>query len=110
MNTSFLSRPPFNLDARAVAWVDTSFSALSLQDKVGQLFNLLSRGIEPDELERLQRLRPIGQPRPVNRAPRPTKSQIRRASLSTSATPAVVRFPDFTEPLHGTSASQRSLR
>jgi beta-N-acetylhexosaminidase len=60
MNTSFLSRPPFNLDVRAVAWVETTFSALSLQDKVGQLFNLLSRGSEPDELERLERLRPGG--------------------------------------------------
>jgi beta-N-acetylhexosaminidase len=60
MNTSFLSLPPFNLDNRAVAWVETTFAALSLQDKVGQLFNLLSRGTEPDELERLERLRPGG--------------------------------------------------
>jgi len=60
MDTSFLSRAPFNLDARAIAWVETTYRALSLQDKVGQLFNLLSRGTEPDELERLQRLRPGG--------------------------------------------------
>jgi beta-N-acetylhexosaminidase len=60
MNTSFLSRPPFNLDVRTVAWVETTFSALSLQEKVGQLFNLLSRGTEPDELQRLERLRPGG--------------------------------------------------
>jgi len=60
MDTSFLSRAPFNLDARAIAWVETTYRALSLQDKVGQLFNLLSRGTEPDELERLQCLRPGG--------------------------------------------------
>jgi len=60
MDTSFLSRAPFNLDARAVAWVETTYRALSLQDKVGQLFILLSRGTEPDEFERLQRLRPGG--------------------------------------------------
>jgi len=60
MNLSFLPRPPFNLDARAVAWVETTYRALSLEDKVGQLFNLLSRGSDPDELERLERLRPGG--------------------------------------------------
>jgi hypothetical protein len=55
MNTTFLSRAPFNLDTRAVAWVETTCRALSLQDKVAQLFNRLSRGTEPDELERLER-------------------------------------------------------
>lgn len=60
MNTSFLSRAPFNLDAPAIAWVEATYRALSLQDKVGQLFNLLSRGTDPDELARLERLRPGG--------------------------------------------------
>jgi beta-N-acetylhexosaminidase len=60
MNTSFLSRPPFSLDARAVAWVHATYRSLSQQEKVGQLFNLLSRGTEPDELEKLERLRPGG--------------------------------------------------
>ncbi|HTO61594.1 MAG TPA: glycoside hydrolase family 3 N-terminal domain-containing protein [Bradyrhizobium sp.] len=58
MNTSFLARAPFNLDARAVTWVETTFGALSLEERVGQLFNFLSRGTDPDELERLERLRP----------------------------------------------------
>src|SRR5689334_20579255 len=44
MNTSFLSGAPFNLDARAIAWVETTYRTLNLQDRVGQLFNLLSRG------------------------------------------------------------------
>jgi beta-N-acetylhexosaminidase len=60
MNASFLSRPPFNLDARAAAWVQATYRALGTRDKVAQLFNLLSRGTEPDELERLERLRPGG--------------------------------------------------
>jgi len=60
MDTSLLTRAPFNLDVRAAAWVETTYRALSLQDKVGQLFILLSRGTEPDELERLARLRPGG--------------------------------------------------
>jgi beta-N-acetylhexosaminidase len=58
MNTSFLSRAPFNLDARGVAWVETTNGALSLDERVGQLFNFLSRGTDPGELERLERLRP----------------------------------------------------
>jgi len=58
MNTSFLSRAPFNLDASAVTWVETTYGALSLDERVGQLFNFLSRGTDPDELERLERLRP----------------------------------------------------
>ncbi|MBR0751307.1 glycoside hydrolase family 3 protein [Bradyrhizobium jicamae] len=60
MNTSFLAQAPFNLDTSALAWVETTCRALSLPDKVGQLFNLLSRGNDPDELERLARLRPGG--------------------------------------------------
>ncbi|GLR84379.1 glycoside hydrolase family 3 protein [Bradyrhizobium iriomotense] len=60
MDTSFLSRAPFNLDARATAWVEATYRALSLRDKVGQLFNFLSRGTDPDEIERLERLRPGG--------------------------------------------------
>jgi beta-N-acetylhexosaminidase len=60
MDVSFLSRPPFNLDARAAAWVRAAFRALSTGEKVGQLFNFLSRGTDPDELARLERLRPGG--------------------------------------------------
>ncbi|MCP3470882.1 glycoside hydrolase family 3 protein [Bradyrhizobium sp. CCGUVB1N3] len=60
MDTSFLSRAPFGLDARAIAWVETTYRALTLQDRVAQLFNLLSRATDPDELDRLARLRPGG--------------------------------------------------
>lgn len=60
MNASFHSQPPFNLDARAASWVQATYRGLSLQDRVAQLFNLLSRGNEPDELQRLERLRPGG--------------------------------------------------
>jgi len=57
-DTAFLSHAPFNLDARAVSWVEATYRALSLDERVGQLFNFLSRGSDPDELERLERLRP----------------------------------------------------
>ena len=57
-DTSFLSRAPFNLDARAVSWVEATYRGLSLDERVGQLFNFLSRGSDPDEIERLGRLRP----------------------------------------------------
>src|SRR5437667_1718699 len=60
MDASFLSLAPFNLDTRAATWVEASYRALSLQEKVAQLFNLLSRGTGPDELEKLERLRPGG--------------------------------------------------
>ena len=60
MNTSFLSRAPFGLDAGAAAWVEATYRSLSLTERVAQLFNLLSRGTEPDELEQLERLRPGG--------------------------------------------------
>jgi len=60
MDTSFLSRAPLNLDARALEWVETTWRALSAEEKVGQLFSLLSRGTDPDEDERLERLRPGG--------------------------------------------------
>jgi len=57
-DTAFLSHAPFNLDARAVSWVEATYRGLSLDERVGQLFNFLSRGSDPDELERLARLRP----------------------------------------------------
>ena len=60
MNASFVSRAPFHLDARAAAWVQATYRGLSTQDKVAQLFDLLSRGNEPDELLTLERLRPGG--------------------------------------------------
>ena len=60
MNTSFLSRAPFNLDQSAVAWVEDTCRGLGLADKVAQLFIFLSRGNDPAELETLARLRPGG--------------------------------------------------
>ena len=54
MTTSFLSRLPFSLDAGAAAWVEATYRSLSLDERVAQLFNLLSRGTEPDELEQLR--------------------------------------------------------
>lgn len=60
MNFDHLARAPFHLDAAAIAWVETQFRALNRQDKVAQLFNLRSQGMDQDELARLQRFRPGG--------------------------------------------------
>lgn len=51
---------PFTLDPAGEAWVDGAFRALSERQKVSQLFTLLSRGTDPDELERMSRFQPGG--------------------------------------------------
>ena len=60
MHFNHLSKPPFNLDREAIAWVETQFRAFSPADKVAQLFNLRSQGMDETELARLRRFRPGG--------------------------------------------------
>lgn len=60
MHFDHLSKPPFNLDREAIAWVETQFRAFSPADKVAQLFNLRSQGMDETELARLRRFRPGG--------------------------------------------------
>ncbi len=56
----FLTCPPFNLDPDALAWVTETHAALTLPQKVAQLFNLMSMGKDPGEAARLAALQPGG--------------------------------------------------
>jgi len=60
MTFDHLSKAPFNLDAQAIAWVRERLAALTPDDKLRQLFNLLSRGADPVELARIRDFRPGG--------------------------------------------------
>lgn len=53
-------KPPFNLDDAGIAWVRERHAALTLDDKLRQLFNLRIRGGDPVELAAMQRFRPGG--------------------------------------------------
>ncbi|SPF80263.1 glycoside hydrolase family 3 protein [Pseudoprimorskyibacter insulae] len=44
LDLSHLTRPPFSLDAEALSWVAQTFSELTIEERVGQLFNLRSAG------------------------------------------------------------------
>lgn len=55
-----LRAAPFNLDDAALGWVETTFVRLSLEEKVGQLFVLMSMGDDPTEAERFRTLKPGG--------------------------------------------------
>lgn len=60
MTFDHLAKAPFNLDAQALAWVRERFTALTPDEKLRQLFNLLSRGQNPDEVARIRAFRPGG--------------------------------------------------
>ena len=56
----FLNQAPFNLDPAALAWVQETFASLSLDERIAQVFVLLSRGGGDDELATLKHLQPGG--------------------------------------------------
>jgi len=58
---------PFSLDAEALAWVEQSFARLTPDEKIRQLFTLLSRGNDPAELDRQQKFKPGGITRHMGR-------------------------------------------
>lgn len=60
MNFDHLAKAPFNLDTQALAWVRERFAALTPDEKLRQLFNLLSRGSDPSEIARIRDFRPGG--------------------------------------------------
>lgn len=60
MRFDHLTQAPFNLDAEALAWVQQRFAALSPDDKLRQLFTLLSRGLDAAEIARIRAFRPGG--------------------------------------------------
>jgi beta-N-acetylhexosaminidase len=60
MHTDHLSTAPFNLDASALTWVRQTLDALSPDDRLRHLFNLLSVGDDPEAIARVQAFRPGG--------------------------------------------------
>jgi beta-N-acetylhexosaminidase len=60
LDLTHLEKPPFSLDREALAWVEATFNSLDDAEKVGQLFNMLSRGDEENERETFLRFRPGG--------------------------------------------------
>ena len=58
--TSLLRMAPYHLDDAAVDWVQTTLAAMTLAQKVGQLFVHASMGKDPAELDRLARMHPAG--------------------------------------------------
>ncbi|AEQ51274.1 glycoside hydrolase family 3 protein [Pelagibacterium halotolerans] len=56
----WLEKAPFHLDAEARSWVHATRDAMSIEDKVAQLFVLISRGDDDEEQARIRRLRPGG--------------------------------------------------
>lgn len=55
----FLRRAPFHLDDAALGWVTATLARLTPEEKVGQLFNFLVMGDDPD-LDKLHALKPGG--------------------------------------------------
>ncbi|MCO6188521.1 glycoside hydrolase family 3 protein [Rhizobium sp. L1K21] len=55
-----LRKAPFSLDREALSWVETTFHALDDAERVGQIFNMLSRGDEDGERETFQHFKPGG--------------------------------------------------
>ncbi|MET3599821.1 glycoside hydrolase family 3 protein [Martelella mangrovi] len=60
MNLAHLEKPPFSLDREAIEWVRKTWEALDEEARVGQLFNLRSKGYDEDEPARIARLAPGG--------------------------------------------------
>jgi beta-N-acetylhexosaminidase len=60
IDLSHLTRPPFSLGREAVEWVRTTFEGLDDAGRAGQVFNMLSRGEEPQEREMFRRFMPGG--------------------------------------------------
>jgi len=58
MSLDHLTKAPFNLDPAALSWVEETFGRLSADDKLRQLFNLLSAGDDAEAIARQQAFRP----------------------------------------------------
>ena len=55
-----LRRPPFNLDQKAIDWVQSTFDRLTLHERVSQIFILLMMGKDETAFERIAKLKPGG--------------------------------------------------
>ena len=55
-----LRKAPYNLDEEAIAWVETTLAGLTPDERIGQLFVLISMGEPTAALARLRQLQPGG--------------------------------------------------
>jgi beta-N-acetylhexosaminidase len=55
-----LLKPPFSLDEKAIAWVREKYAALTLDERVGQIFVLIMMGTDEAEFARIRNLKPGG--------------------------------------------------
>ena len=60
MDAVDLTAPPFGLDAAGTAWVEATLAGLTPDERIAQLFVLISRGDPGEELRTLARLKPGG--------------------------------------------------
>jgi beta-N-acetylhexosaminidase len=60
MRIDDLAKAPFHLDGPALAWVQEAFDGLSRDDKLRQLFTLLSMGDDAESIAMQQAFRPGG--------------------------------------------------
>ena len=55
-----LKRPPFSLPINALAWVQTKLNSMNEEDRLRQLFILISRGTDQADMEAIKAFRPAG--------------------------------------------------
>ncbi|MGL4791249.1 MAG: glycoside hydrolase family 3 N-terminal domain-containing protein, partial [Anaerotignaceae bacterium] len=46
-----LTKAPFNLDSEGIKWVEDTISTMTLDEKVGQLFVLMRKSLEPEAIK-----------------------------------------------------------
>ncbi|AJQ96943.1 glycoside hydrolase family 3 protein [Gynuella sunshinyii] len=66
-----LKKAPFNLDDTALAWVRQQYDSMDLQQRLGQLFNLLVMDESDEQLAVIRHLQPGGITRSVGRELQP---------------------------------------
>src|SRR5438045_4131066 len=60
LDLALLARAPFHLDADALAWVETAFAGLSLDDKLAQIMVMPTLDLSEGALDQLLGMRPGG--------------------------------------------------
>ena len=60
MSTEILRKAPFNLDDAGINWVTQTLASLTPEEKLGQLFVLISLGSDPQAAETLSAFQPAG--------------------------------------------------
>ncbi len=64
-----LTKNPFHLDASAIKWVEDTISAMTVEEKIGQLFIHLNTSRDPADMERILNGYHVGGMRYLNASP-----------------------------------------